>query len=102
MGRHYLTQTALNYYAAVKHVVREQGKIVNLDMDLEVQCWLAPPDRRKRDLDNAWKVIADSLTKALVWQDDRQIQKLTLQWDGVVKGGMARVCITPRVEETVS
>jgi crossover junction endodeoxyribonuclease RusA len=101
-GRHYLTQVASDYYSVIKQAVREQGKMVNLDMPLQVQCWLFPPDRRRRDMDNAWKVIADSITKAGVWQDDSQIRKLTLEWGGVHKGGMIRVLIQPHVEKTVS
>ncbi|CAB4131928.1 endodeoxyribonuclease RUS [uncultured Caudovirales phage] len=101
-GRHYLTQVAADYYASVKQCVREQGKILNLDMPINVHCVLSPPDLRRRDMDNAWKVLADSLTKSMVWQDDSQIRKLTLEWDGVIKGGLARVSITQRVEETVS
>lgn len=101
-GRHYLTQAAANYYAEVAWRVQEEGKLVNLDMPLKVQCWLFPPDKRRRDMDNAWKVIADSLTKAKVWQDDSLIKSLHLEWGAVEKGGLIRVLIQPYVEKTVS
>jgi crossover junction endodeoxyribonuclease RusA len=101
-GRHYLTQKASDYYGQVKQAVFSQAKVVNLDMDLEVTCLLNPPDRRQRDLDNAWKVISDSLTRAMVWQDDKQIRRLTLEWDQVYKGGMVRVHIAQRGEESVT
>lgn len=101
-GKHYLTATAKGYYHEVAWRVREQGKVVNLDMPLKVHCELFPPDRRKRDMDNAWKVVADSLTKAGVWQDDSLIKSLTLEWGEVHKGGLIRVLIQPHVEKTVS
>jgi crossover junction endodeoxyribonuclease RusA len=101
-GKHYLTAKAKGYYHEVAWCVREQGKLVNLDMPLKVQCWLFPPDKRRRDMDNAWKVVADSLTKARVWQDDSLIKSLNLEWGEVQKGGLIRVLIQPHVEKTVS
>lgn len=100
--RHYLTAEAKRYYEHVGWAVREQGQLVNLDMDLKVHCWLFPPDQRKRDMDNAWKVISDSLTRARVWQDDSQIRSLHLEWGATQKGGLVRVSIQPNVEKTVS
>lgn len=102
-GRHYLTGQAREYYRNVAHIVANEGKIVNIDYAIEVRCQLFPPDKRRRDLDNAWKVIADSLTKAGVWQDDNQIRKLTLEWGSVDKaGGMATVLIQQRDAESVT
>lgn len=100
--RHYLTKDAKQYYEHVGWTVREQGKLVNLDMPLKVHCWLFPPDKRQRDMDNAWKVISDSLTRARVWQDDSLIRSLHLEWGAVHKGGLVRVLIQPCVEKTVS
>jgi crossover junction endodeoxyribonuclease RusA len=45
---------------------------------LEVQITLCAPDKRRRDLDNYTKALLDSLTKAGVWEDDSQIDKLTI------------------------
>lgn len=102
-GRHYLTTQAKDYYRNVAYIVVNEGKMVNIDYEVEVECQLFPPDRRRRDLDNAWKVIADSLTKAGVWQDDKQIRKLTLEWGSVDKaGGMATVSIHQRDAESVT
>lgn len=102
-GRHYLTTKAKDYYRNVAYIVVNEGKMVNIDYEVEVECQLFPPDKRRRDLDNAWKVIADSLTKAGVWQDDKQIRKLTLEWGSVDKaGGMATVSIHQRDAESVT
>ncbi len=37
-----------------------------------------PPDRRRRDLDNIFKVVGDSLTECGVWTDDSQIDDLRI------------------------
>lgn len=94
-GHHYLTDVARMYYATVRELVISQGKWVNIDHEIQVVCHLSPPDRRRRDLDNAWKVISDSLTKANLWQDDKLIRKLTLVWDQPTEGGSIVVAVYP-------
>jgi crossover junction endodeoxyribonuclease RusA len=51
-----------------------------------------PATRRKDDLDNRFKAILDSLTAAGVWDDDSQIDKLSIQRNTVMKGG--RIVVT--------
>lgn len=53
----------------------------------------SPPDRRKRDLDNLPKAILDALTHAGVWEDDSQIDQITIVRQGVIKGGLIRIAI---------
>lgn len=79
MGRHYLTQQARQYYELVVEIVRQQGMCLGLEGALAVECDIYPPDRRRRDLDNAWKVLSDACTKAGVWVDDTQINRLVLE-----------------------
>lgn len=77
-GGHYITPKAEQYYRIV-HVEAIRQK-ANLQMDgrLGVRCAIWPPDKRRRDMDNAWKVISDACTRAGVWLDDNQIDELTL------------------------
>jgi crossover junction endodeoxyribonuclease RusA len=82
-GHHYLKPLAREYYNLVATKVRLQCGVLKLATPLEVSCTLFPPDKRRRDLDNAWKVIGDSLTKSSFWLDDKWIRKLTLQWGDV-------------------
>jgi crossover junction endodeoxyribonuclease RusA len=49
------------------------------------------PDKRKRDLDNLFKAVLDSLTHAGVWADDSQIDALRIVRKPV--GGMIKVRI---------
>jgi len=84
-SKHYLTDVARNYYAQVKWQVAAAGQAIGAECKLSVECSLYPPDNRRRDLDNAWKVIADAITKAGVWQDDKLVRKLQLEWMDVRK-----------------
>lgn len=49
------------------------------------------PDKRKRDLDNLFKAVLDSLTYAGVWIDDSQIDELSISRAPI--GGMLRVSV---------
>lgn len=51
------------------------------------------PDNRKRDLDNLPKAILDSLTEANVWEDDSQIEALSLYRGENEKGGRIEIYI---------
>ncbi len=62
---------------------------------LAVTVRVRPPDRRSRDLDNLGKCLLDALTKAGVWQDDDQIDRLTFIRDEPVKGGACHINIEP-------
>jgi len=58
---------------------------------------LHPPDRRRRDLDNAMKALLDSLEHAGVYDDDSQIDDLRIVRGGIVPGG---ACVIEIREET--
>lgn len=96
-GKHYLTDVARDYYAQVAWNVAAEGKILGLECGMTVVCQLHAPDKRKRDLENAWKVISDALTKAGVWKDDSQVRRLLIEWMPEVKGGAAVVQISQYV-----
>lgn len=82
-GGHYLTPKVADYYRLVEAEVAKQlpgvkGQCLGVVRRLGVRAVLYPPDRRKRDMDNAWKVISDACTRAGVWVDDCAIDQLTL------------------------
>lgn len=52
-----------------------------------------PPDRRRRDLDNILKALLDGLQHAGVYEDDSQIDKLSIIRADRVDGGMVSVQI---------
>lgn len=60
---------------------------------VSVEISLHPPDKRKRDLDNYLKGVLDALTHVGIWDDDSQIDKLTIKRGIIVKGGYVDVSI---------
>ena len=68
----------MHYRAAVLAVALQKRVVKRLTCRLRVDIILYPPDKRKRDVDNYPKVLLDSLTRAGVWEDDEQIDKLTI------------------------
>lgn len=62
-----------------------------LDGALAVSIELFPPDRRRRDVDNAMKSLLDALAHGGAYHDDSQVARLTIQRRGVVPGGKVRV-----------
>lgn len=77
-GRHWLTAGAKKYRDDVCLMVRAQNAATGFLERLRVVCEIYPPDRRRRDMDNAWKSAGDALTHAGVWKDDFQIEDLRL------------------------
>lgn len=104
-GRTILAKPARDYRKAVAIAVMQQGAKLNLADHLAVQASMTAPDRRKRDLDNYWKQLADALQHAGVYIDDSQIQALQLAWTEkpVAPGGVVvRISRldSPRIEAT--
>ncbi len=61
---------------------------------LHVRVLVYPPDRRRRDLDNITKALLDALEHGGVYENDSQIDRLTIERGEVFKGGKAVVEIT--------
>jgi crossover junction endodeoxyribonuclease RusA len=69
-------------------VLEKIGPQKPLQGRLAVSVELFPPDRRKRDLDNYMKSLLDALTKIGVWEDDSQIDRLT-----IARGPLQNKCL---------
>ena len=79
-GRHLISRAGRSYRADVARIVgcaRPRG--APLAGRLAVALTAAPPDRRRRDLDNLLKAVQDALSHAGVWDDDEQIDWLTIE-----------------------
>ncbi|MGN6314566.1 MAG: RusA family crossover junction endodeoxyribonuclease [Rhodanobacteraceae bacterium] len=72
-----------------------------LDSRLSVRIEAHAPDLRKRDLDNLPKGILDSLSEARVWQDDSQIDRLTIERREPRKEGCVIVTIEVASESSL-
>ena len=89
-----ISEKGRNYRKEVAWTLAGCKKFTGL-VRVEVECWM--PDRRKRDLDNLFKAIGDSLTHAGVWDDDSQVDDLRIfraRKDGnLLIGGMVKIRI---------
>ena len=88
-GKTLISAKGREYRAAVADQVLIQRGAKHLTGRLSVDIEAHVPDRRNRDLDNLFKAVLDSLTKAGVWDDDGQIDELSIKRMPV--GGMLRV-----------
>ena len=53
-----------------------------------------PPDNRIRDLDNYNKALFDALTHTGVWEDDRQVKRMLVEWGPVIPKGKVEITIS--------
>lgn len=66
-----------------------------LECRLYVQILVHAPNKARRDLDNVLKALLDSFTKAGVWCDDSQIDKLTIRrGESAPPHGMVSIAIS--------
>lgn len=82
-GRKYRTEVVASVLQQLRRLPRLSGR-------LGVVIMVTPPDKRRRDLDNLFKAILDSLTHAGVWMDDSQIDDLHIVRQAGI-GGCVRV-----------
>jgi crossover junction endodeoxyribonuclease RusA len=90
--RRFLTNKALDFKAAVAHWVCLSGHKFG-DARLEVTIITHAPDRRARDIDNIVKPTLDALVQAGLFDDDSQVDLLTVRRGQPVKGGKAMVYV---------
>jgi len=76
-----------------QQVLAQIGKASHLDGRLAIDITALPPDRRVRDLDNLFKGTLDALTKAGVWTDDGNLDRITIERGPIQKGGALLVRI---------
>lgn len=73
---------------ALQHVRLLSGRLL-----VEIEAF--PPDARRRDLDNLQKALLDALQHGGAYQDDSQIDRLTIQRREIVHDGKVRVRVSP-------
>jgi len=88
----YLSARGRAYRAEVLKAVVGLGRY-GADARLQVSITAYPPDRRRRDVDNLLKCTLDSLEHARVFADDSQVDKLSIDRAGVIKGGQLEITI---------
>jgi crossover junction endodeoxyribonuclease RusA len=91
--RRFISKEGVAFKAAVVDYVID-NKVEKLgDIPLSIFISLFPRDKRRTDIDNRIKAVLDSLQDAGVYDDDTQVQFLTVMRMDSVKGGKCVVVI---------
>lgn len=91
-NRRVMSREGKQYVKDVAKACDQQG-IAHVIGRITVEMWAHPPDHRRRDLNNLWKVLLDSLVKAGVFGDDEQIDHETVHRESVEKDGCLNICL---------
>lgn len=91
-NRRFIGKKGVDFRKAVAEAVAEQGK--KLSGRLMVAISLFPPDKRRRDIDNPTKAVLDAMQHAGLFDDDEQIDYLSVQRMEIIKGGICKVVVT--------
>lgn len=93
-GRRITSKRGRQYREEAVAAIRTQYQGEPIAGRLAVRLVLIPPCRRKRDIDNYSKAILDAITAAGIWEDDEQVDYITIIRGNVAKGGGCQVTIT--------
>lgn len=85
-NRMVISSEAKQYMYLVDSIVSKSFRFDPLD-GIKVVSAMYPPDNRKRDLDNALKVLLDSFERAGVYENDSQIKEIHATMMPVLKPG---------------
>lgn len=89
-NRTVLSKAAKKYY---KDVTDSIAVPVAMTGRLAVALVVSPPDERRRDIDNLTKTVLDALRKVGAYEDDSQIDLLTIIRGDLCDGGNAAVMV---------
>lgn len=91
-GKHYISDEGKRYQSKVFMACMAE---IPFTQAVEISVEVTMPDNRARDLDNLWKVLLDSLTKAKIIEDDcwQKLPSITMKAVGVSKNN-AGVVVT--------
>jgi Holliday junction resolvase RusA-like endonuclease len=94
----YPTFQAKEFHRNVQSIVMRDRAARNWSCPLKMSFWTYPPDRRKRDTSNLFKMLEDALQKSGVFMDDYQIvEHHAYRTSNIVDGGMVVVELEPTV-----
>jgi crossover junction endodeoxyribonuclease RusA len=91
--RKYISKRGVAFKLAVQDYVIEHCIPKLGDVDLEVDVILHPRSKKLMDIDNCLKAILDSCQDAGIFDDDSQVQRLTVERGEAIKFGGCQVFI---------
>ena len=77
-NRCYIGAKGIEFRKEVLHICNTAKFKFEPEVRLAVEIQAFPPDRRRRDIDNILKATLDALQHAGVYEDDNQIDKLSV------------------------
>ena len=92
-GRTVISKAGREFKAAVADYVVEYRVPKLGESKLRISMVLFPRDKRKIDIDNRIKSVLDALQDAGVFDDDFQVDELSIVRGKAIKGGAIRVII---------
>lgn len=93
-GIHYISDWGKRYRREVIDIIQQQRLDIKITPRIKITIYAAPPDKRKRDLDNLPKAVFDALTSAGFWLDDGQIDDMRVKRCKAIKGGVLVLVVT--------
>jgi len=78
-SRYFVSSEGKAYRDSLYYLCAEYRGLFGAERRLSVVINAFPPDKRRRDLDNILKSLLDSLQYARVYEDDSQIDCLTIK-----------------------
>lgn len=88
-GRVLISRTGREYRAAVSRIDLPRFGAARLAVTIDAY----PPDKRRRDLDNLPKSVLDAMQHAGAFDDDSQIDRLTIERHAPCEGGYLSVTL---------
>ena len=94
-NRQIISKRGREYRAEAMKEMQRLGLIDEaLTERLQVHLTLHPPTLRKYDIDNFCKATFDALSHARFWEDDEQIDSLSIRKTEKIKGGKIIIRVT--------
>lgn len=86
-GFNYISKEGKEYREKVKDLIKLINLKINLKCRVSITVYIAPPDNRRRDIDNIGKALFDALTYSGFWADDSQVDAMKFVRCRKVKAG---------------
>ena len=93
--RRYLKAAGKEYKLKIREYIAANDLVLKANIPLKVSITITPPDNRKRDIDNLFKILFDSLSEAEFWEDDSYVRELHVDYAPPQKPGSLLMHVEP-------